>query len=700
MAVFLPLMAVLAYFTTYSEVVVSATSFHSLSPPMNIIFTLAMLVTVLGPGHRALRGGSRIADAGLFLLLFPLALIFGNIVLLFVSSLTPGLRAAVPERMGLPATLALVVLAYLPVRATLRRSESLRPAELLALYILLMVGTLATSYGVTQFVVPTITSPHYFSTPENRWASLFSQYLVPWLTISEPATVRAFWESGRWGVPWLLFLRPLTAWMIFVLVAAYVMLCLSSLAARQWTDNERLTFPLVYLPLEMVKPESMAPGGFFRSPFMWAGVAVPVILHGINGLHTYFPSVPTIMFRHYNLGQFFQTRPWNAIGYVDLTFYPNLVGFTYLLTAEVAFSCWFFYVLRKLEPVLGAATGYSDTATAGGFTFPFIDQQATGSFLAVAVLGVWVGRRHFRDIIRQALANPRAGEDVAPMPYRQALLGALGGMLVLVLRARVAGLSVWAGVAFFALFFAWCITLTRIRAEAGLGGITGPMTPQETMFMAGGNALFGPQNLTVLATLRWLTTDLRSLASIMPAQMDDMKLAESGGLALRGLPRAILFAIAAAAVITLVIYLPIVFRMGGLKLNGQRFLEVPVTPFRDLASQVSSPRLPDRVATAYTGLGFFFTMFLSWLRLKFLWWPLHPIGYAVGFSRRTIDWMWFSLFLGWALKLLVIRAGGLNGYRRLMPFFLGMILGEFGMGVLFGVLGSVWPATAGYQLYP
>jgi hypothetical protein len=226
------------------------------------------------------------------------------------------------------------------------------------------------------------------------------------------------------------------------------------------------------------------------------------------------------------------------------------------------------------------------------------------------------------------------------------------------------------------------------------------MTPQETMYMGGGHALFGPQSLTILASLRWLTTDLRSLASVMPAQIDDLKMADSGGLEIRSLPRAVLFSLTVSFLVAIAIYLPVVFHTGALKMNAQRFLDVPVTPFRQLASQISSPSDPDRVATGYAGFGFLFCMFLSWLRLRFLWWPLHPLGYAVGFSRRTIDWMWFSIFLGWLIKAMVIRAGGLKAYRRLMPFFLGMIFGEFGMGVIFGALGSIWPETAGYQLYP
>ena len=44
------------------------------------------------------------------------------------------------------------------------------------------------------------------------------------------------------------------------------------------------------------------------------------------------------------------------------------------------------------------------------------------------------------------------------------------------------------------------------------------------------------------------------------------------------------------------------------------------------------------------------------------------IGYAVGFSRRTIDWMWFSIFLGWAFKVILLRLGGMHLYRRALPF--------------------------------
>ena len=49
----------------------------------------------------------------------------------------------------------------------------------------------------------------------------------------------------------------------------------------------------------------------------------------------------------------------------------------------------------------------------------------------------------------------------------------------------------------------------------------------------------------------------------------------------------------------------------------------------------------------------------------------------------AISWMWFSIFLGWAAKRLILSLNGIGGYRRAIPFFLGLVMGQF-------VAGSGW----------
>ena len=74
----------------------------------------------------------------------------------------------------------------------------------------------------------------------------------------------------------------------------------------------------------------------------------------------------------------------------------------------------------------------------------------------------------------------------------------------------------------------------------------------------------------------------------------------------------------------------------------------------------------------------------------FFWWPLHPLGYTLSGSWSTIEF-WFPCLLAWGCKSLVLRYGGMRVYGRARPLFLGMVLGAFGMALLFVLLDAVSP---------
>src|SRR5207244_2496484 len=56
-------------------------------------------------------------------------------------------------------------------------------------------------------------------------------------------------------------------------------------------------------------------------------------------------------------------------------------------------------------------------------------------------------------------------------------------------------------------------------------------------------------------------------------------------------------------------------------------------------------------SAAHFSFGFAFTALLSFLRLRFAWWPLHPIGYLM-LGTFPIAHLWFSTFIGWLAKVL------------------------------------------------
>jgi hypothetical protein len=86
------------------------------------------------------------------------------------------------------------------------------------------------------------------------------------------------------------------------------------------------------------------------------------------------------------------------------------------------------------------------------------------------------------------------------------------------------------------------------------------------------------------------------------------------------------------------------------------------------------------------GVGFFITLLLSALRLRLSWFPFHPVGFAVS-SSWSLELLWLPLMIAWAIKLFLLRYGGLPAYRKALPLFLGVILGECVLGSLWSLVG-------------
>ena len=69
----------------------------------------------------------------------------------------------------------------------------------------------------------------------------------------------------------------------------------------------------------------------------------------------------------------------------------------------------------------------------------------------------------------------------------------------------------------------------------------------------------------------------------------------------------------------------------------------------------------------FTITGFLFMGFLMLMRHNFLWWPLHPLGFPLA-AVETTQRLWFSVFIGWFIKLLILKYGGIKLFNRLLPW--------------------------------
>jgi Domain of unknown function (DUF6784)/Family of unknown function (DUF6785) len=116
-----------------------------------------------------------------------------------------------------------------------------------------------------------------------------------------------------------------------------------------------------------------------------------------------------------------------------------------------------------------------------------------------------------------------------------------------------------------------------------------------------------------------------------------------------------------------------------------------------LAGWLAMPTPPDALSPDFVAAGVGVVMLLSWLRVQWVGFPLHPVAFAVSGSWN-MNLLWVPLGVAWLLKALTLRYGGLRLYRNLIPFFMGLILGDFVSLTLWN-LAAVVGDFPGYHLF-
>ena len=51
--------------------------------------------------------------------------------------------------------------------------------------------------------------------------------------------------------------------------------------------------------------------------------------------------------------------------------------------------------------------------------------------------------------------------------------------------------------------------------------------------------------------------------------------------------------------------------------------------------------------------------------------------------------VWTAVLVGWTIKAIILKLGGLNAYRATIPFFVGIVLGNQVIGCLWSILGGL-----------
>lgn len=554
---------------------------------------------------------------------------------------------------------------------------ALSAGELLVVFVMGLISN-STSVFLMFMQLAAIVAPHYYASAANKWEQQLIPHMPPELIVNDRLAAKWMHEGLPPGapIPWGAWAGPLAWWVPFILVMLLTGYALVALFARQWQEHERLSYPLMQLPLLLAGAGPRhSRRAFAAQPLFWIGLVVPVFFFTLASLRVLYPSLPKL--------------PMDVNGVIRLAtfvgkkappmyFWFNwlVLGLGWFVPLELLFSVWFFYLLRWVEVsalnVLGLTLGPS------GFFMWGQDAiscwQAGGAFFVLALTSLYTGRRYLRERLREALAG-KPGYPDDPLPGRRVwllLAGGLGFMVAWLVHFHV---PLGAAALFVLMVMVIYLAISRVLCEAGVFYFTPPLIAQNfTIFALGPNSI-GPAGMATLGLSYSWHGDVQTVLPGLAAESFSLrKYAGLRGTQFTGLV-GLTVLVGMATIIWFTLWAG--YREGAGTWKTWAFVIWGPQTYGQVLSQMQAPFGPSISHLSVFGAGALVMLLLTWARLRLNWFPFHPIGFAVSASFTVGYTVWFSFLLAWLIKGVVLRYFGLPAFRQVVPFFLGLGAGAY-----------------------
>jgi hypothetical protein len=586
---------------------------------------------------------------------------------------------------------------------TFAPSHALREGELVVALGMMLAACSLPSSGLMRYLPAGIVAIQNQSITNNDYARALQAANVPrWLlpevtntaTVTDDDVFRFYrFRSPDGAVPWAAWVRPLAVWGVFAALLWGLMACLSLIVRRQWTENERLAFPLasVYTSLIEAPPPGRALNRLFASPGFWIAAGAVFFVHSVNAIHTYVPRFPEMPIG-YNLHAILIEDPWRFLDYgaKEATIYFSILGMVYFVQTRAAFSIWAFYLLFQVVKVV---------VETGGMTFSdgMRQDQTFGGLLVFAAFVLYVGRHHWWMVIRHMLPFLRRPDDDREpsryLPYAVLGWGAVLCFAGLVAWLMAAGASLVAAALTMACVALLMMTIARIVAETGLIFVQINWSVERLWIypiqLVSPAARIDAPSLFFSGWMAHTFHDLReSFATFFQSAV---RVADGVAYERTRRWRSTLGFLLAIALALVVGYGVSAVSMLWVEYNYAEPLGYRPDPTVSIYANENAVRgkvfdpavkyaagtvteTPREIGLNVT-IGAAVVGACSVLRLTLPWWPLHPIGFIVAYTFAGQK-IWFSVFLGWLAKTLLLRLGGASLLQRVKPVFIGLIVGE------------------------
>ncbi|MBS3733480.1 MAG: hypothetical protein KGY99_00955 [Phycisphaerae bacterium] len=624
--------------------------------------------------------------------------------------------------------LALMAILFNPLLHLLGRRLPLRPRELAVIVALALVACSIPGSGLMRTFLSTVALPAHFTNNRPGWRDqelleyapdrmLFAdgEYKEEWISrfmTGAKAEGEGFGLSGVFdteNVPWGEWAAALSTWLPLIVLTAVCVICLSLIVHSQWAYRERLRYPIALVASTMMAREpGRALGGIYRNRVFWLGLGAVFCLHVVNGLASLYPDKMIQIPLQFDFTQITQT--WPKLGSAPKSsylfkpqIYLTVVAFAFFLAADVSFSLGISHILFVL---VGAALYVANVPIRESYMINDTQNyQLFGSYLGIGILLLYMGRRYYWDVLRGALTTRRKGDTGAGAVWACRIL--IVTMVVMTVILKALGLDLLMSLLVVFLILLMFLVMGRINAETGMFFIQPYWQPVGILIGLFGMAALGPNIVIIVALIcTVLTVDPRE--SLMPFILNGLKMCDDKKLR----PPRIAWASGAAYVLALAAAVIFVFwasyNLGGPKKDGWAFSSVPRLPLETTSKVVTDLEEKQQleVAEGYNswdritnlnpkpeflwaaGIGLALVAAAGLLRLRFTWWPLHPVLFLV-WGTYPIAHFSHSFLLGWFIKAGVTHFGGGRAHRKFAPLMVGVIAGDLLGGLLWMIHGAI-----------
>ena len=572
---------------------------------------------------------------------------------------------------------------------------SLNRGELLTIFSMTWIVGALPMWGWSDYWVAIMGAPDFMATSENQWDTIILPFL-PWNSLPEPTerVIHTFWLGLPDGmpIPWDAWVGVLGRWLGASMAMVIFGLCLVIIFRKQWIESEKLTFPMAQMPLDLTRGIDGPQGQpeILHSRMFWIGFGI-VFVPLLYNIITYFsPGLPTIGLY---LERYVITLP-QPFPSVMLRVLPMVLALVYLCPLNILGSLVLFYFLAVAKMGIMDQVGFSIGSAGQQLgSHDILDMESYGAIFCIAIWSVWLARRHLLEVWTSIVQGE--GNPVDVRLYRLASIGMVtSGLYVIGFGVSLGASPPLSAATFILMATSFFVTIKLIAA-------TGFPYLMPTWSNAKGGLfitdLVGSANLSTKGVVAFkLFISQAFFGNIRlpawPAIPHHLRI-----FSLTKQPKitcaVVLIAFSVGLLVASVSSITVAYNQGG-------YIHLPYAfnVYPQIANLLSHPRIFDFSKWAVWLTGFLQAAALAYLRGRYYWFSLHPIGLAFQYSPGVMHY-WFSLLLIWVMKLTLLHFGGGRAYKRGKPFFYGIGIG-YVVGVVFsGIVDVVWFPAESHRVH-